>query len=287
MLLALVLAAAPSVSISGTVNGKAAPAGILHAKAGEPIVLHATVRGAKPPTGLRWFKLEPTTSSLDNTTPSFHFADVAYAEDELEACRDQEACAVDAVPTHLPKVPGLEGLGAMAFRVEATLPDGKTVSSPGREAMKYGGLTPEVFKIAVRRDDSLIGYATELLNTPYIFGSAGPDGRNQSDWLIGSDCADFVIYARRRMGKPATYTSSYELDRQAPEVKRGAAQVGDLVHFPSMRHVAILFEDRPPRGVVDENDLILHTCWAPPTVQRIGDTDCVAPPYRVLRFPAR
>ena len=31
--------------------------------------------------------------------------------------------------------------------------------------------------------------------------SAGPDGRNQSDLLIGADCADLVIYARRRMGR--------------------------------------------------------------------------------------
>jgi hypothetical protein len=69
-------------------------------------------------------------------------------------------------------------------------------------------------------------------------------------------------------------------------LKEGVApRAGDLVHFPGSRHVAILFEDREPKGVVDENDLILHTCWAPPTVQRMGDTDCVSRPYRVLRFP--
>ena len=281
MILALVLAAAPS--IAGTVNGKTAAPGVLYAKRGDAIVLR--VQQVKNPRHLRWYRIEPTTGSLDNTSPSFHFADVSYAEDELTGCRDQPTCPVDATPAHQVETPGLEGLGMMAFRVEAELADGTVVSSPGRETTKYGGLTPAVFKVAVRRDDSLIGFATELLHTPYIFGSAGPDGRNQSDLLIGSDCADFVIYARRRMGKKASYTSSYELDRQAPEVKKGPARVGDVVHFPSMRHVAILFEDREPVGVVDANDLILHTCWAPPTVQRIGDTGCVAPPYRVLRFP--
>lgn len=59
-----------------------------------------------------------------------------------------------------------------------------------------------------------------------------------------------------------------------------------MVHFPASRHVAILFKDNAPKGVIDEGDLILHTCWAPPAVQRIGDVpQCASPPYRVLRFP--
>lgn len=285
LLLTLILAAPASLEIEGSVGEGKPKRAWVYAKQGEPVTLHAMLRGAEAKE-VHWFKIEPTVGALDNTTPSFHFEPVTYMETALSSCEGKLTCPADITPTKLPKVAALPGVGTMAFRVEIVSKDGLTLSTPGMTSTKYGGLTADVYRVAVRRDDTLIGYATELLNTPYIFGSAGPDGRNQSDLLIGSDCADFIVYARRRSGRKATYTSSYDLDRQAPLLKEGkAARAGDLVHFPGSRHVAILFEDREPLGVVDENDLILHTCWAPPTVQRIGDTDCVSRPYRVLRFP--
>ena len=284
-LLTLILAATPTLEIQGAIGDAKPKKTWVYAKQGQPVTLHAVVRGCEPKE-VRWFKIEPTIGAIDNTTPSFHFEPVTYVETALPACEGKLTCAADIAPTKLPKVEALPGVGTMAYRVELVSKDGTTLSTPGMASTKYGGLTPDVYRVAVRRDDTLIGYATELLNTPYIFGSAGPDGRNQSDLLIGSDCADFIVYARRRSGKPATYTSSYEIARQAPLLKEGKQpRAGDLVHFPGSRHVAILFEDREPLGEVDENDLILHTCWAPPTVQRMGDTDCVSRPYRVLRFP--
>lgn len=281
----LVLTAAPSLQLQATVGEAKKPtAGWVYAKQGTPVTLKAVLHGGEA-SAVRWFKIEPTVGALDNTTPSFHFEPVTYVETELAACAGKLECPADITPTKLPTVEQLPGLGTMAFRVECETTKGQKLSTPGAGSTKYGGLTRDVFRVTYRRDDSLIGYATELLNTPYIFGSAGPDGRNQSDLLIGSDCADLVIYARRRAGKKATYTSSYDIDRQAPPLKEGVpARVGDLVHFPGSRHVAILFEDREPLGVVTEDDLILHTCWAPPTVQRMGDTGCVSRPYRVLRF---
>ena len=285
LLLTLMLTAGPTLALQGSIGEARPKREWVYARQGEAVTLHAVLKGAEAKE-VHWFKIEPTVGALDNTTPSFHFEPVTYAETAIAACDGKLTCPADITPTRLPKVTALPGVGTMAFRVEVISKDGVTLSTPGMTSTKYGGLTADVYRVAVRRDDSLIGYATELLNTPYIFGSAGPDGRNQSDLLIGSDCADFIVYARRRTGKKATYTSSYDLDRQAPLLKEGkAARAGDLVHFPGSRHVAILFEDREPLGVVDENDLILHTCWAPPTVQRIGDTECVSRPYRVLRFP--
>lgn len=285
VLLTMLLAAKPTLELQGAVGDAKPKREWVYAKQGQPVMLHAILRGAEA-NEVHWFKVEPTIGAIDNTTPSFHFEPVTYAETALPACDGKLTCAADITPTKLATVPQLPGVGTMAFRVEVISKDGVTLTTPGMTSTKYGGLTPDVFRVTLRRDDSLIGYASELLNTPYIFGSAGPDGRNQSDLLIGSDCADLIIYARRRSGKKATYTSSYEIDRQAPLLKAGKApRAGDLVHFPASRHVAILFEDREPVGQVDENDLILHTCWAPPTVQRMGDIDCVSRPYRVLRFP--
>jgi cell wall-associated NlpC family hydrolase len=284
LLLTLVMAAAPSVHLEASVDGGKRQTAWVYARVGAKVTLHAVLSAGLTAQAVRWFKVEPTVGAIDNTTPSFHFEPVSYAELELPACAGALACVADVAPSHLAPVAALPGVGTMGFRVEVKTRAG-TLSTAGMESTQYGGLSRDVFRVTLRRDDTLIGYATELINTPYIFGSAGPDGRNQSDLLIGSDCADLIIYARRRAGKKAEYTSSYAIDRQAPELKPGVkARAGDLVHFPSMRHVAILYEDREPLGVVDEGDLIFHTCWAPPTVQRIGDTACVAPPYRVLRF---
>lgn len=285
VLLTMLLAATPTLELQGAIGDAKPKRQWVYGKQGQVVTLHAVLHGAEAKE-VRWFKIEPTIGAIDNTTPSFHFEPVTYVETALPACEGKLTCPADVTPTKLPKVDALPGCGTMAFRVEAVSKEGAALSTPGMTNTKYGGLTQDVYRVTLRRDDTLIGYATELLNTPYIFGSAGPDGRNQSDLLIGSDCADLIVYARRRSGKKAEYTSSYSIDRQAPLLAEGKPpRAGDLVHFPGSRHVAILFEDREPVGVVDENDLILHTCWAPPTVQRMGDTDCVSRPYRVLRFP--
>jgi hypothetical protein len=238
----------------------------------------------------------PVEVSLDNTTPSFHFAPVHY--EAVPTCGDGATCAADVSYRGPEAAPGA---GTMAFQVIATLEGGGTVETPGMDAVKYGGLTPAVQRVTFRADDSYLGYLTELINTPYIFGSAGPDGRNQTDLLIGADCADLAVYGRRRMGLKTEYTSTYAIDKQAPERAkvvtlgpdgRGldekgrpvSAKAGDVLHFPGSRHVAVLWEDREPIGVLDANDLMIHTCWAPPKIEPIGSTDCASLPWRVLRF---
>ncbi|HEY1089305.1 MAG TPA: hypothetical protein VGE37_16480 [Archangium sp.] len=281
----LLLAASPSLELHGSIDDGKPRRDWVYAKRGQAVTLHAVLKNGTA-RDVKWFAIEPTVGALDNTTPSFHFEPVAYAERGLPSCDGKLTCPADLTPSSMFRVEALKGVGSMAYRVEVTLSDGTVLSTPGLSSTKYGGLTKDVFRVAVRADDSHLGFSTELINTPYIFGSAGPDGRNQSDLLIGSDCADLIVYGRRRAGKQAAYTSSYDLDKQAPPLKAGTpARRGDVVHFPNTRHVALLFEDREPLGVVDENDLIFHTCWAPPTVQRIGDSGCSSLPYRVLRFP--
>lgn len=281
LVLTVLLGVAPSgVALHASVDDAPVP-GWAYAKAGQRVVLR--VETPSSPKTIRWFKLEPTERALDNTTPRFHFAQVPFAKTAMPACDDAVTCEADVLPSLL--VPKMPGLGTMAFQVEVTFADGTHAQSPGLESMKYGGLTRDVMRVTFRLDDTLLGYASELVNTPYIFGSAGPDGRNQSDLLIGSDCADFIIYARRRMGFKAQYTSSYDLARQAPPVKKGqVVKRGDIVHFTQGRHVGLLFSDNPPLGVLDETDILFHTCWDTPKLERLGDVTCAAPPWRALRF---
>ena len=304
--LLLLLGASPTLSLSASVDGARARPGWVYARAGEKVTLEANLVGGNAKS-FRWFKLEPAIESVDNTQPKFHFEPILYREVELEACRDHRTCLADVGATVLPKVELLPGVGTMAFTVKVMLDNGAALKTPGLEAVKYGGLKPEVMRVTVRRDDSYLGYVTELINTPYIFGSAGPDGRNQSDLLIGADCADLAVYGQRRLGKKTSYTSTYDLDEQAPEVFRGISEgddgkildaagksivfgekgvrAGDVLHFPGSRHVAVLYEDRPPLGVLDSGDLMLHTCWAPPKIEAIGSSSCASFPWRLLRFP--
>jgi len=244
--------------------------------------------------------------ALDNTRPSFHFEPVPYEATEIARCAGQPECDADVEPTKVASRGRPEGAGAMAFQVQLTLEDGARLASPGAEAVESGGLGRAVHKVAVRAADGYLGYLTELFDLPYIFGSDGPDGQHQADLLIGSDCADLAVYGARRAGLQIPYVSTWTLDQHAREVGRavrsgggiardaageplrigpGALRPGDLLLFPGTRHVGVLYEDRDPKGVLDDGDLMLHTCWAPPAIERLADTGCASYPIRVLRFP--
>jgi hypothetical protein len=293
MVTLLLLAAAPSLQIRSSVDASPEKPGWVYARAGQKVVMHAVVTGAKA-THFTWLKLEPREESVDNTEPSFHFAQVQY--DAVETCDGGALCQADVAYRGPDAAPGA---GTMAFQVKATLEDGHELATPA--TFKYGGPTPDVHRVTFRLRDGYLGYLTELINAPYIFGSAGPDGRNQTDLLIGSDCADLAVYGRRRLGLKTEYTSTFNIDKQAPEQARAVTldeggrgldahgkpivpQPGDVLHFPGTRHVAVFWEDRPPLGVLDANDLMIHTCWKPPAIEPIGATDCASLPWRVLRF---
>lgn len=306
MLLALVLAASGSVKIVTSIDGAKAQPGWAYARLGQKVVMHAQVEGGAAKQ-IRWVKLEPEVESVDNTQPKFHFENISYRETPIAACDDKLDCPADVTPSKLPVPVELAGAGNMAFQVKVTLADGSTAASPGLESRDLGGLSPEVHRVAIRRDDSYLGYLSELAGSPFIFGSAGGDGRNQTDRLLGADCADLAVYGRRRMKTGAKYTSTYHFDEQAPELVKVTAldadgkatdkqghgvsfgakgvKAGDVLHFPGSRHVAVLFEDRPPLGVLDGNDVMLHTCWGPPKIEAIGSAECASLPWRVLRWP--
>ena len=310
-LLATPTLAAPRLRLLSSVDQKPSTPAWKYVRAGQRVTLVAELSPPVPGATFTWFRLESTAGAVDNTTPSFHFEPIPYEAVELVPCRGQPTCPAEPASSRWGHLEKARGTGTAAFQVRATLPDGTALSSPGIESIERGGLSRAVHRVAFRRDDSYLGFLTELFNLPYIFGSAGPDGHNQTDLLIGSDCADLAIYGARRLGLPARYTNSYLIDRQAPEIARavklegglavdrrgrpvafgstkGQVQPGDLLHFPNSRHVAVLYEDREPLGVLDPSDIILHTCWAPPTLEPLGqNTACASYPIRILRLPLR
>jgi hypothetical protein len=291
--------------VEGTLGGK--PVVVTTASAvelqGQKVPPGRIVRPAKVGSvQLRWYKVEPTGSSYDNTVGGFHWDTISYREHPLGDWDTKWQMSADAQPVGYPDTHG--GAGTMAFKVAIKL-GSVAVASPGKESLYRGGLSDQVPRVAFRRDDTYLGRLTELFNTPYIWGSAGvPPAVHQAERLIGSDCADFVVYGARRMGKDLPYRATWHLPDMADTVARAekvddrgrflqkngkpipvgedGVHIGDLLLFP--RHVGALAQDRDPVGVLDTNDILLHTFWAPPTEEPIKDTAYADSPVRVLRW---
>lgn len=254
-----------------------------------------------PPAELRWFKVEPAVASLSNTASGrFRFEAIPYAEVALPAWRGRARVAADVRPTLTPDHG--DGAGTMRFKLVATS-RGVAHASAGRESREGrggGGLSDRVHRVSLRRDDGPLGALTELFGQPYIWASAGTsDERHQSERLEGSDCADFVVYGRRRQGHPVAYTWTGGLPATTVRLAAGRAdrdgvyrdargapirfpEPGDLALFP--RHVGVLSVDRGRLGVLDRADLILHSYFDTPREQAIGDTAYADAPIEVRRW---
>lgn len=255
-----------------------------------------------PPAVFMWHKVEPAIETMSNESSGrFRFERIAYAESLMLWITRRSTVAADVRPTRT--TDRGDGVGTMRYKLTAITAAG-AASTPGREARVKrggGGLTDDVHRITVRRDDSYIGFLTELYGQPYIWASAGTTpARHQSERLEGSDCADFVVYGRRRQGKSIPYTWTGSLpDYTRLLAGRATARrdgvyvdgdgepirfpaIGDLVLFP--RHVGVLTADRGVRGVLDHQDVMMHSYFASPREQAIGDSDYASTWLEVRRW---
>ena len=254
-----------------------------------------------PALALTWQRVEPVDKTYSNTDGGqFHFTPISYQATEIADAADQPSIKADVRPTLTPDHGN--GVGTMRYQLVVTQGD-RTIASPGASARRgrgSGGLSDAVTRVTIRRDDSYLGYLTEMFGQPYIWASAGlSDRSHQSERLEGSDCADFVVYGARRMGKPIGYTWTGGLPRIAKLISAGArddhgiyrdargkalpfTKPGDLILFP--RHVGALVEDRGTIGVLDEQDIMMHTLFDSPKEQPIADSGYADKPVELRRF---
>lgn len=272
-----------------------------------PVTIDGRVREARPlaegPGAMfMWHKVEPALETMSNESSGrFRFEAIPYAETLMLWHIGRSTIGADVRPTRT--TDRGHGVGTMRYKLTAITAAG-VISTPGREARVGrggGGLTAAVHRVTIRRDDSYIGYLTELYGQPYIWASAGTTAaRHQSERLEGSDCADFVVYGRRRQGKslPYTWTGSLPeytrlLSPRATARRDGVyldggggpipfPEIGDLVLFP--RHVGVLTKDRGTIGVLDHEDVMMHSYFASPREQAIGDSDYAATWIEVRRW---
>jgi hypothetical protein len=252
-----------------------------------------------PAFTIEWNRIEPTSVDLSNdASGTFAYEPIEYEATALaDGVGELDA---DVRPTLTPDHG--DGVGTMRYQIVVTQ-DGRTISSPGDEARRgraSGGLTDAVHRVSLRRDDTYLGYLTEMYGQPYIWASAGAsDATHQSERLEGADCADFVVYGWRRMGKKVPYVWTGGLPKYTKKLAAGSVdedgiyrnakgkalpftKVGDLILFP--RHVGVLAEDRGTIGVLDSDDLIMHALFDSPKEVAIGDSGYGDKPVELRRW---
>ncbi|HUJ56981.1 MAG TPA: hypothetical protein VLX92_00655, partial [Kofleriaceae bacterium] len=172
--------------------------------------LHVSPLARAPELAITWNRIEPAAAAYSNTDENggnFHFTQIDYVATEIAGAANRAAIAADVRPT-LTEDHG-HGVGTMRYQIVVAQGD-HTVASAGGEARRgrgSGGLTDDVMRVSIRRDDSYLGYLTEMFGQPYIWASAGiTDATHQAERLEGADCADFVVYGMRRLGKKIGYT---------------------------------------------------------------------------------
>jgi len=254
-----------------------------------------------PAVTLRWNRVEPAASSYSNTeSGTFQFTQIEYKATAIDGAHGA-TLAANVHPTLTPDHG--QGVGTMRYQLVATQ-DGREIASPGPDAHRgrgSGGLRDDVMRVSIRRDDTYLGYLTEMYGQPYVWASAGvTDATHQSERLEGSDCADFVVYGARRAGKNIAYTWTGGLpevtkllsatgmrdDRGVYRDNKGDAlpftKVGDLVLFP--RHVGVLVEDRGVIGTLDDQDIIMHSLFDTPKEEPIADSGYADKALELRRF---
>jgi cell wall-associated NlpC family hydrolase len=305
-----------AVKILASVDGGTATAGPIHARKDQKVTLYAAVEvaghwytdapfpharplAAAPHLTLHWNRIEPAANDYSNEDATgFHFTAIEYKATSIDATTT--SITADVHPTLTPDHG--DGVGTMRYQLVVTAND-RTLATPGTDARRgrgSGGLTDAVMRVSIRRDDTYLGYLTEMYGQPYIWASAGTsDASHQSEHLEGSDCADFVVYGARRMGKHIRYTWTGGLPAITTLVTAGTrgddgiyrddhgrplpfTRPGDLILFP--RHVGVLSVDRGTRGVLDDQDLMMHTLFDSPKEQPIADSGYADKPVELRRL---
>lgn len=268
--------------------------------AGKPVAARPLARA--PALELRWHRIEPAVATMSNgdTPKDFRFVPIDYRATAIDGAAGRASIAADVRPTLTPDHG--KGLGTMRYQIVARQGD-RAIASAGPEARRgrgSGGLTDAVLRVTIRRDDTFLGYMTELYNQPYIWASEGlTAATHQSERLEGADCADLMIYGQRRLGNKLAYTWTGALPQVTTLIAAGARgadgvyrdargrplpfpRIGDLMLFP--RHVGALAADRGTPGVLDDQDLMMHTLFDSPKEQAIAESGYADRPVEVRRF---
>ncbi|MCK4505100.1 MAG: hypothetical protein KAW14_05750 [Candidatus Aegiribacteria sp.] len=167
----------------------------------------------------------------------------------------------------------------------------------------------EIVQFSIRTDDTYMGYLMELMNTPFIMTPRNtPGGNHQADDRLGSDCAAFAIYGRRREGYDFRYLGPRGIyayleplyDEQfypseqgdiyiymsesgnSIEIREEKLQPGDILHF--CEQVSVFYEDRGIEGLLDSEDILIQSWFNGPHFCMIRENGFFGLPVSVYRW---
>ena len=162
-------------------------------------------------------------------------------------------------------------------RFTDSLPD----SGLGTPEPLHREFSPRVVQIVVRRDDSYTGLLSELFHTPFILPPLRVRHGHQTDERVGSDCAEFAIYGRRRMGHAVPYVGPKGIYKYLAPVQ-GPPLPGDILHFGEQ--VTVFWQDLGEPGIIDGEDEVAES-WPPgPQVKLFKESEYYGRRFRVYRW---
>lgn len=255
--------------------------------------------------GLRWLELAPEPGEYDNLAPELahrppgYRAAIRYHVLDLDIAGSR----LDLADLAWGRDPGTHYLTPDILFAGQGLPGGFEDSRPLHLA--HAG---RVVQVVRRAGDDYLGLLAELLNTPFVIPPLPTPGGHQTDLRVGSDCAAFATYGRRRLGEDVRYVGPRGIaqyldpigDTWPVAVTRGGRAVfqwrdgtdvafgpegvrpGDILHFTVQ--VSVLFADQGELGVLDEEDLVFHCYATGPHVARLMDTEFAGRPFRLYRW---
>jgi hypothetical protein len=238
-----------------------------------------TALPAEAEARLRWFEARPEARDYDNVRrchgrPRQDCVDpIVYRFDEIPHWRGRARVQGGATAG---------GLGS--HRYAASLDGPPPVASDAARVQA---------ELVLRRDDSYVGYLTELIGTPFVLWPTA----SEVDERRGADCVALVIYGQRRLGHRVRYVSPGGLKKLTTRVAGGrfprdpsqelrshpAVRVGDIVHFGFQ--TAVVVEDRPPLGRLTPADVVIHSYHGLAEEVPLGDVPYAHFPFEVRRWP--
>ena len=262
--------------------------------------------------GISWYQVKPKLKEYSNLwkrghpdTGDIHLEPIEYERVPITGCRGQDSIDLSML------LPPNE-MGTFYFGVEI---DGVKDPLP-LQVSGFAELSPlhlkyplRIIQVVRRENDSYLGYLTELFGTPFVIGPRITDqGVHETDARMGSDCAAFAIYGKRRQGYqvpycgplgiyrylsaivdmplrpiPFDHTEIYATPDNRPiRIGPGGLQAGDIVHFGEQ--VSVFYRDAGVIGLFDRDDLLLQCYGTQPKVTAVKDCGFYSLPVRVYQW---
>ena len=265
------------------------------------------------PTKTSWYQIQPVLKEYSNLWTkgnieenNVHLEPILYKKSLIK--KTNNLPALDFV-----NIVEKDSFGTYYFTAEIEV-SGKLLSSINFPSFSatfslHNKFAHKIVQIVYRKDDTYVGYLSELLNTPFVIAPRfTDDGYHQTDTRIGSDCAAFAIYGKRRQGfdipylgpkwihkyliesPKYTFMPSEEIGTEVYVAENGelarvgtnGIEVGDIIHFGEQ--VSVFYRDAGIEGILDKDDLVFQCFKTAPHLTTIEKSGFYHLPIRLFKW---